>query len=234
MTTPGGHIYRNFPPVSAPVLPCSNSLKLKSPQWKGIRSLAKLAFTPDPAAQAPAILGMLFTSNWLDSMAEHDEKSRTNRQIQGEVRYVSQISPCLFFCEVIFCFSKKKQELLIRVTFAKPQRFLGRISQMAAALTHHVSPSRLEFIGARIPKIIIVTGDEDCIVAPKESRRLWRGMTSNDRDTDGKGGQQDLRVELAQWEDAGHGIHLQKERKFNELVMRCVKEGRNLDPDSGS
>ena len=103
---------------------------------------------------------------------------------------------------------------------------------MAAALMHHVSPSRLEFISARIPKIIIVTGDEDRIVAPEESRRLWRGMVGNHQDNttttttsiDGK----DLRVELVEWEGTGHGINVQREREFNELIMRCVREGRNL------
>jgi len=96
---------------------------------------------------------------------------------------------------------------------------------MAAALTHHVSPSRLAFIGARIPKIIIVTGDEDHLVAPEGSRRLWREMVSK-QEKDGKGGQ-DLRVELVQWEGTGHSIHLQGEEKFNELIARCVREGRN-------
>jgi pimeloyl-ACP methyl ester carboxylesterase len=92
---------------------------------------------------------------------------------------------------------------------------------MAAALTHHVSPSRLAFISARIPKIIIVTGDKDHLVRPEGSRRLWRGMTSN-QDIDG-------RVELVQWEDTGHGIHVQRHREFNELLMRCVKEGRKFN-----
>jgi pimeloyl-ACP methyl ester carboxylesterase len=106
---------------------------------------------------------------------------------------------------------------------------------MAAALTHHVSPSRLAYISARIPKIIIVTGDEDYLVAPKESRRLWKGMTSNDRkdmDEKKRGGpppQDLLRVELVEFEDAGHGIHLQREEEFNKLLTRCVKEGRNLN-----
>ena len=97
---------------------------------------------------------------------------------------------------------------------------------MAAALTHHVLPSRLSFISARIPKIIIVTGDEDHLVAPEGSRRLWRGMTSN-RDIDGR----DMRVELVQWEGTGHGIHVQREREFNELITRCVREGRKFNHD---
>lgn len=104
---------------------------------------------------------------------------------------------------------------------------------MAAALTHHVSPSRLTLISARIPKIVIVTGDKDCVVAPNESRRLWRGMTRN-QDIDEKGGHDLMRVELVQWEGAAHGIHLQREREFNELLMRCVKEGRNFNADLGS
>jgi pimeloyl-ACP methyl ester carboxylesterase len=71
-----------------------------------------------------------------------------------------------------------------------------------------------------------VTGNKDALIAPAESRRLWRGMTSNqDRG-------QDLRVELVQWEGTGHGIHVQSEKEFNELITRCVKEGRNLNNDS--
>ena len=121
----------------------------------------------------------------------------------------------------------KIQELQTRVTIAKPHRFLGRISQTIAALRHHVSPSRLAFISERIPKIIIVTGIEDHVVAPEGSRRLWRGMTSNKKDINWKGGQDlNRRVELVQWEDVGHGIHLQRAREFNELLTRCVKEGR--------
>ena len=89
---------------------------------------------------------------------------------------------------------------------------------MAAALTHYVSPSRLAFIGAQIPKTIIVTGDEDHLVSPEGSRRLWRGMMGN-VDVEGK-------VELVQWEGTGHGIHGQREREFNELVARCVREGK--------
>ena len=108
---------------------------------------------------------------------------------------------------------------------AKPQRFLGQISHMAAALTHNVSPSRLAFISARIPKIIILTGGEDYLIAPERSMRLWKGMVG---EQDGKGGR-DLRVELVQWEGAGHGICAQKEREFNELIARCVREGRNLN-----
>ena len=118
--------------------------------------------------------------------------------------------------------SPKNKSFLNRVTTAKPQRFFGNISQMAAALTHHVSPSRLAYIAAQIPKIIIVTGDEDHLVAPEGSMKLWKNMVGKQD----KGGH-DLRVELVQWEGTGHGIHVQKERAFNALVARCAREGRN-------
>jgi pimeloyl-ACP methyl ester carboxylesterase len=142
-------------------------------KWKGICRLVKLTITPDrdPVAQAPAVRGMLYTSSWLDSKAENDDKDRTNRQIQGKVRFLFLKFPTFLGKESKFL--PLLQELSIRVlTSAKPQRFLGHISQIAAALTHHVSPSRLAFISARIPKIIIVTENEDYLVAPKESRRL--------------------------------------------------------------
>ena len=96
---------------------------------------------------------------------------------------------------------------------------------MVAALTHYVSPSRLEFISERIPKIVIVTGDKDDLVTPEGSRKLWRGMTRN-QDSSKGARQQDSRVEFVQWEDTGHGIYIQRERELNELIARCVKEGR--------
>jgi hypothetical protein len=58
--------------------------------------MAKLAFTfRGPEAEASRALEMLFTSKWLDSVAENDEKGRTNRQIQAEVRCVLYL--CFFF-----------------------------------------------------------------------------------------------------------------------------------------
>ena len=41
------------------------------------------------------MLDTLFTSGWLDSLAENDDKGRTNREIQQEVRFVFSIPPCV-------------------------------------------------------------------------------------------------------------------------------------------
>ena len=67
--------------------PLFNNLKPKyDSRWKGLYSLTKLTFTTDPVAKVPTVLDMIFTSSWLDSKADNDDKGRTNRQIQDEVR----------------------------------------------------------------------------------------------------------------------------------------------------
>jgi pimeloyl-ACP methyl ester carboxylesterase len=91
---------------------------------------------------------------------------------------------------------------------------------MAAALTHNVSPARLAYIAANIPKIAIVTGDDDHLVRPSGSERIKKGMDSELGESD-RG-----RVELLKWEGTGHGIHAQREEEFNRLVERCVREGK--------
>ncbi|KDR74369.1 hypothetical protein GALMADRAFT_250247 [Galerina marginata CBS 339.88] len=195
VTTPGSHAWNNFPPL------------------KGLTSLAKLMFTPDPEKKVPIVLDMLFPAAWLSEKAKSDPHAelngntednklgKTNREVQAE-------------------------GFLRRVSITKPQLFLGHISQMAAAMTHKVNAARLAHISANIPKIAIVTGDDDHLVRPLGSLRIWEGMKSGvSKDDSGLDLQ---RVELLQWEGTGHGIHAQREVEFNALVERCVREGRAL------
>lgn len=93
---------------------------------------------------------------------------------------------------------------------------------MAAALTHHVSQERLAYIAANVPKIAIVTGDDDHLVRPIGSECIKRAMDA------GLGPDERERVELLKWEGTGHGIHAQREAEFNQLVERCVSEGRGV------
>ncbi|PPQ86755.1 hypothetical protein CVT25_012400 [Psilocybe cyanescens] len=200
VTTPGGHIWNNFPPL------------------KGLTSLTKLIFTPDPVDKVPTVLDMLFPAQWLDERAlsdphaewngntEDNKQGKTNRDVQ-------------------------KEGFLRRVAITKPQLLLGHISQMAAGLTHRVSPARLAHIAANVPKIAVVTGDEDHLVRPAGSVRIWEAMTggrAHAQGDGGGGGEGKSRVELLRWAGTGHGIHAQKEVEFNELVERCVREGRAL------
>lgn len=82
---------------------------------------------------------------------------------------------------------------------------------MIAGLTHNVTPDRLRKISTSIPKVLIVTGDEDYLVDPSNSRWMKEHMPE---------------AELVEWEGAGHGIQVQCGDRFNELLERVVREGR--------
>ncbi|KAF8075949.1 alpha/beta-hydrolase [Lyophyllum atratum] len=156
------------------------------PPWNGVSSLTRLVFTPDVAKKVPIIMNMLFPVAWLESKAEHDSAGRTNRHIQTEA-------------------------FLRRVNITTPQQFMGHISQMAAGLTHHCAPDRLQLISSSIPKVVILTGDQDNLVLPQHSLELKDAMPE---------------AELVQWIGTGHGIHAQRTAEFNELLERTFREGR--------
>ncbi|GJE96946.1 alpha/beta hydrolase [Phanerochaete sordida] len=98
-----------------------------------------------------------------------------------------------------------------RVRITPPQRPMGAFSQMFAGLTHHVRPEQLRAIARSVPKVLILTGDEDNLVRPKCSLYLKSQMPE---------------AELVQWEHTGHGIHVQWRERFNELAERVFEEGR--------
>ena len=88
---------------------------------------------------------------------------------------------------------------------------MGMFSQMAAALTHHVSADRLHHISRSIPKIVIVTGDQDHLVHSSNSVYLKQHMPE---------------AELVEWKNTGHGIHLQRHSQFVAFLERVFEEGR--------
>lgn len=89
---------------------------------------------------------------------------------------------------------------------------MGSVSQVAAALSHNVEPVRLRTISESIPKVLIVTGDEDVIVDPSNSLYLKEHMPE---------------AEYVLWEGTGHGLMAQWPEKFNQLLERVFKEGRD-------
>lgn len=103
------------------------------------------------------------------------------------------------------------QEYRRRFEVTRPQKPLGAISQMAAGLTHNISPDRLRRISASIPKVLIVTGDHDNLVDPSNSHYMKEHMPE---------------AELVEWKDAGHGIQVQFKEEFIALIERVVREGR--------
>ena len=100
---------------------------------------------------------------------------------------------------------------LKRMEITRPQTLMGTLSQMAAGLTHNVSPERLRHISKSIPKVLIITGDEDHLVRPDCSVHLKEQMPE---------------AELIQWEHTGHGIHVQWNSRFSALLERVFEEGR--------
>ena len=82
---------------------------------------------------------------------------------------------------------------------------------MAAALTHHVSPARLAAISKSIPKVVVITGDEDNLVLLSHSLELKASMPE---------------AELIQWEGTGHAINSQRVKMFNALLEETFEEAR--------
>ncbi|KAJ7236736.1 Alpha/Beta hydrolase protein [Mycena haematopus] len=159
------------------------------PPWKGALALARLTFTTDIEAKIPIILPMLYPPAWLEEPAEDYDDGRTNREVQIELY---------------------RQRILTTA----PQHLIGALSQMWAALTHHVTPERLRGISEAIPKVLIVTGDQDNLVSPANSLYIKKCMPD---------------AEFEQWENTGHGIHSQRPKKFNQMLERVFKEGRSKD-----
>lgn len=132
------------------------------------------------------ILGMVFPEPWLDERADDDPAGRTNRAVVAD-------------------------DYRRRIALTRPQTLAGTFAQMAAGLTHRVAPARLRAIAARVPKVLIVTGDEDHLVHPRHSVRLHAAMPQ---------------AEFVQWTGTGHGIHVQHKARFNALLERVFEEGR--------
>lgn len=82
---------------------------------------------------------------------------------------------------------------------------------MAAALTHHVSQDRLHRISRNIPKVLILTGDDDHLVRPSNSVYLKKQMPE---------------AEFVQWKDTGHGIHVEHKEEFNALLEKAFEEAK--------
>ncbi|KAJ7131750.1 alpha/beta-hydrolase [Mycena crocata] len=151
------------------------------PPWEGIQCLTTLLMTKDPEKKVPTVMKMLYPrATWLDSPAANDPQRRTNRQVQTE-------------------------SYLRRVIFSPKQKFIGHVSQLAAALTHRVSPDQLRQISKTIPKVVILCGDQDLLMDLQHSRDLKACMPE---------------AHLVQWEDTGHGIHSQRPAEFRDLLIR--------------
>ncbi|QRV90116.1 alpha/beta hydrolase family protein [Ceratobasidium sp. AG-Ba] len=158
------------------------------PPWNGVSTLAKLTFTKDPATKVRMIMDMVFPLAWLAEPSASDP-TITNREAQTRL-------------------------YMVRILATTPQTLVGTLSQMAAGLTHYVSAERLRQIAKDVPKIILVTGDEDNLVPPTRSEWIKECMGPQ--------------VELEKWDHTGHALQIQRPERFNALVERIMKESRRF------
>lgn len=90
---------------------------------------------------------------------------------------------------------------------------------MSAGLTHNVTPTRLASISSTIPKVMIVTGDQDNLVAPENSAYLAKHMKE---------------AEYIVFEGTGHAVHAQRKKRYNELLEKVFSEGREKVGNAGA
>jgi pimeloyl-ACP methyl ester carboxylesterase len=93
----------------------------------------------------------------------------------------------------------------------RSQKTLGAISQMWAGFTHHMQPGRLAQISQTIPKVMILSGDQDHLIRPSNSAYLKKYMPE---------------AEYVVWKDTGHVVSNQHVELFNGLLEGVFLEGQ--------
>jgi len=154
-------------------------------QRRGTRNLVRTIGMKDPKERVPYVLDMIYPQTYLDRVNPEDPNGGTFRDLQTKA-------------------------YLRRISYTRPQSLLGSLSQMWAALFHYVSPDRLAMINDSIPKITILTGDNDHMVDPSNSFKLAAAMPN---------------AEFIQWEETGHGVVAQWPKRVSHLLERAFEEG---------
>lgn len=155
---------------------------------------------------------MCFPKKWLDApAADWGEPDKTNYEVQSE-------------------------RLLRRLKITKPQTLVGSLSQMAAAMTHRVTPDRLAKISSSIPKVLILTGDQDDLVDHRNSLYIKSHMPEAEFILWPETGtwfiDWYLHVLLLTLWDLGHAIHNQWLTRFNKLMEKMIDDGRAMSQPS--
>ncbi|KAF8556875.1 alpha/beta-hydrolase [Imleria badia] len=156
--------------------------------WANMPSVCVLLTTSEPDKKIPIVQETLFPGEWLDSLAEDDPEGRTNREVQ---------------CQV----------LQQRMKITKPQTLVGALGQMAAALTHSMTPDRLAKVSASVPKVLIISAAEDILIPHTEGEKLKHQMPE---------------AEYQCWEKTGHGVCGQYKKRFNQLLEKVFEEGKEV------
>jgi len=90
---------------------------------------------------------------------------------------------------------------------------------MAAGATHHCTPEKLRKIAESIPKIWILTGDEDNLIYPSNSFWLHKHMPD---------------AEFEQWTHSGHGLLSQHPERFNKRLDEVIQDAKRRIATGGA
>ncbi|KAH9059034.1 alpha beta-hydrolase [Lactarius vividus] len=156
------------------------------PPWFGLKNILRVPFIEDLKRRTPIVMEVCFNSSWLDAKIENDPEGRTNREVQ------------------IMLHDE-------RAAVTRHQNPLGAVSQMWAGFTHHVEAERLAQISKTVPKVLILTGDQDHLVRSSNSAYLSRCMPE---------------AEYVVWKETGHTVNEQHVERFNTLLERVFLEGQ--------
>ena len=89
---------------------------------------------------------------------------------------------------------------------------MGVVGQVAAALTHSMTPDRLAKVSASVPKVLILSAAEDTLIPHTEGENLKRHMPE---------------AEYQCWEKTGHGVCNQHTERFNQLLEKVFEQGKD-------
>ncbi|KDN41887.1 alpha/beta-hydrolase, partial [Tilletiaria anomala UBC 951] len=172
------------------------------PPLRGVSAIARvmggrLLGIDSDAFRIKKFTTLLFPAQWLDEPCErlpHAARVPSNRQ---------------WFAETFQW----------RYRYTHRQALPGALAQIAATLTHRVSNAELRHnIDAHVPRTLVLTGDDDNLVNPDNSRHLLANMP---------------RARLVRLTGGGHALNMQFPARVNRLIEENVNEGEDLVAQGG-
>ncbi|KAM0753340.1 alpha/beta-hydrolase [Meredithblackwellia eburnea MCA 4105] len=140
-----------------------------------------------PEHAAALAVDVLFPSKWLDS-PDGVVDGKTRRQVL-EKNYL-----------------KRAQE-------TKSVTAAGKLGQFSAVTSHYVSPWKLSSILSTIPRVHIIVGDEDQLIAPIRSKQLHAMIPGS----------------TLRWvEGGGHTLPIQFESEYHEWLEAVFQEANDI------
>ncbi|GAA6062271.1 hypothetical protein JCM10212_000931 [Sporobolomyces blumeae] len=168
----------------------SSSLLPDIPSYASFRMFALLTSgtIKTPEAQCSLVAETLFPEDWLDGISDEEGEWKGKPRRQMVVA-----------------------DLLNRYNVGRRQPLAGRLGQLAAALSHRVTPARLRQLAESLPstsKVAIIHGTEDKLIHVERARELHRHFSGS---------------ELEIVEGGGHALPSQIRDDYNAWIRGHVE-----------